>query len=152
MGLKVLLLFSLLASFLPVLAAAAELGALHGDDAFDAGSYGSYPVRTYMSTDVVSPRLNILRSSSLCRNDLYWVFSPRGSSVSEPGAMILDSAGNLIWTKGGYDQVYNLQVQEYMGEMYLTFWAGTDAVQGHGAGTYYMVSTSSLVSVSLCSN
>lgn len=150
MGLKVLFLYSLLVSLLPVLAAT-EVGALHGDDAFDAGSYGPYPIHTYMSTDVVSPLLNILKSSSLCRNDLYWVFSPRGSSVSEPGAMILDSAGNLIWTKGGYDQVYNLQVQEYMGEKYLTFWAGTDAVQGHGAGTYYMVSTCWLAFTSLYS-
>lgn len=92
-----------------------------------------------MSTDVVSPRLNMLRSSTLCRNDLYWVLSPRGRSISDPGPMILDSAGNLIWTKGGYDQVYNLQVQDLLGEKYLTFWAGTDAVQGHGAGSYYML-------------
>ncbi|KAG4027953.1 hypothetical protein MFRU_025g00200 [Monilinia fructicola] len=138
MGLKALL-FPLLTFLLPILTLAAEGGPAYHDDAFDAGSYGAYPVHNYMSTDVVSPRLNIVRTSSLCRNDLYWVFSPRGKSVSEPGAMILDSAGNLIWSKGGYDQVYNLQVQEYLGEKYLTFWAGTDAVQGHGAGVYYML-------------
>lgn len=131
--------FSFLTLLFPILAVA-EVGPLYGDAAFDAGNYGLYPVHTYMSTDVVSPRLNMLRSSSLCRNDLYWVFSPRGYAVDSPGAMILDSAGTLIWFKGGYDQIYNLQVQEYMGEKYLTFWAGTDAVQGHGAGVYYMVS------------
>ncbi|KAI7711914.1 hypothetical protein KC353_g8643, partial [Hortaea werneckii] len=32
----------------------------------------------------------------------------------------------------------NFAVQEYKGEPYLTFWAGNDAVGGHGAGTYYM--------------
>lgn len=140
MGLKVLSLVSLLTFLYTPILAVVEGGALYRDDAFDAGSYGPYPIHTYMSTDVVSPRLNILSSSPECRNDLYWVLSPRGRSVSEPGAMILDSGGNLIWAKSGYDQVYNLQVQEYMGENYLTFWAGTDAVQGHGAGSYYMVS------------
>ncbi|KAJ8064325.1 hypothetical protein OCU04_006670 [Sclerotinia nivalis] len=138
MGLEILSLFSLLTLLLPILTVA-EIGPFYGDDAFDAGSYGSYPIHTYMSTDVVSPRLNMLRSSTLCRNYLYWVLSPRGRSISDPGPMILDSAGNLIWTKGGYDQVYNLQVQDFLGEKYLTFWAGTDAVQGHGAGSYYML-------------
>ncbi|KAI9646394.1 hypothetical protein NHQ30_004386 [Ciborinia camelliae] len=143
MGLKVFSLCSIFPFLLTPILAVAEVGPLYGDDGFDAGSYGEYPVHTYMSTDVVSPRLNILRSSPLCRNDLYWVFSPRGRSVSEPGGMILDSEGTLIWSKGGYDQVYNLQVQEYLGEKYLTFWAGTDAVQGHGAGVYYMLKTDS---------
>lgn len=41
-------------------------------------------------------------------------------------------------------------VQEYRGEPYLTFWAGNDAVGGHGVGTYYMVNTLSIRSLSLC--
>lgn len=137
MGLKASSLFSLL-TFLFV-SVAAEYGPYYNDGAYDAGMYGTYPINTYMSTDVASPRLNILKSSEECRNDLYWVFSPRGRAVSEPSAMILDWEGNLVWTKSGYDQIYNLQVQEYAGEKFLTFWAGTDAVFGHGAGVYYMV-------------
>jgi hypothetical protein len=35
--------------------------------------------------------------------------------------------------------MYNLQAQEYKGNKYITFWAGNDAVGGHGAGKYYMV-------------
>lgn len=30
-------------------------------------------------------------------------------------------------------------VQKYKDSNYLTFWAGNDAVGGHGAGAYYMV-------------
>jgi hypothetical protein len=136
MGLSVLSLFFL--TFLCT-SIVAELGPYVNDDGYDAGSYGAYPINTYMSTDIASPRLNILRKSEECRNDLYWVFSPRGRAVSQPSAMIMDSDGNLVWTKSGYDQIYNLQVQTYRGEQYLTFWAGSDAVFGHGAGVYYMV-------------
>jgi hypothetical protein len=49
-------------------------------------------------------------------------------------------SGDFIWaSQHHYGQVYNFQVQQYKGEPYLTFWAGNDAVDGHGAGHYYMV-------------
>ncbi|PQE11991.1 arylsulfotransferase protein [Rutstroemia sp. NJR-2017a BVV2] len=136
MGLSVLSLFFL--AFLCT-SIVAELGPYVNDEGYDAGTYGVYPINTYMSTDIASPRVNILSKSEECRNDLYWVFSPRGRAVSQPSAMIMDSDGNLVWTKSGYDQIYNLQVQTYRGEQYLTFWAGSDAVFGHGAGVYYML-------------
>jgi hypothetical protein len=47
----------------------------------------------------------------------------------------------LVWTSGwDKKQIYNLMAQEYKGHKYITFWAGNDAVGGHGAGSYYMVS------------
>lgn len=50
------------------------------------------------------------------------------------------SSGDFVWTTDhSYGQVYNFQVQMYLGEPYLTFWAGDDAVDGHGSGSYYMV-------------
>lgn len=53
-------------------------------------------------------------------------------------------SGTLIWTTNQYyGQVYNLQVQEYKGKKYLTFWAGNDSVGGHGVGKYYMVCSQS---------
>lgn len=57
--------------------------------------------------------------------------------------MILDAKGSMIWSKhfdnqfGG--QAYDLKVQRYKGEDYLTFWLGDDRIRGHGAGEYYMV-------------
>lgn len=109
------------------------------DDAYDSTSYGLYPLQTYLSTSIASPRLNILQSSPECDTALLTIFSPRGSAV-QAAAMILDSDEHLVWTLSGYDQIYNILVQEYLGERYLTFWAGNDAVGGHGAGYYYMVS------------
>jgi hypothetical protein len=113
----------------------------HNDPAFDAAEYGVYPVQRYRSTNLVAPRLNVLQSSPECDSSLYTLFTPRGPLTSEPQATILDQDGHLIWTTSWQgQQIYNLMVQEYQGKNYLTFWAGNDAVGGHGAGIYYMVS------------
>jgi hypothetical protein len=117
----------------------ADIGTFISDNAYDAAAYGEFPVKTYMSTDIVSPKLNILQSSPECDDSLLTFITPRGGSVSEPSATILDQYGHLVWSLGGYEQIYNLMVQEYLGKQYLTFWAGNDAVGGHGAGYYYMV-------------
>ncbi|KAF4619067.1 hypothetical protein G7Y89_g14780 [Cudoniella acicularis] len=112
------------------------------DVEYDSGFYGNYPIQRYKSTQVTSPRVNILQSSPECSNDLLTMITQRGWSVAEPSATILDHDGHLVWTVGGYNQVYNLMVQEYQGDQYLTFWAGDDTVGGHGAGYYYMLDTS----------
>ncbi|KAG4435469.1 hypothetical protein IFR05_009041 [Cadophora sp. M221] len=122
--------------------AVADLEVYHNNPDFDAGNYGAYPIQKYNSTDIVSPRLNVLQSSSECEDELYTFLTPRGGATNEASAMILDSDGNLVWKLQGYNQIYNLLVQEYKGEQYLTFWAGNDAVGGHGAGFYYVLDTS----------
>ncbi|KAG4411521.1 hypothetical protein IFR04_015344 [Cadophora malorum] len=120
----------------------ADLEVYHNDPDFEAGNYGPYPVQTYNSTDIVSPHMNVLQWSSECDDGLYTFLTPRGGATHEASAMILDNNGNLVWKLEGYNQIYNLLVQEYKGEQYLTFWAGNDAVGGHGAGFYYMLDTS----------
>jgi hypothetical protein len=110
------------------------------DGEYEAGAYGESPTQKYKSTNIVSPHLNVLQWDSACDDGFYIMFTPRGGAVKEPGAMIMNSRGDLVWWKGGYNEVYNLQVQEWKGDHYLTFWAGDDTVGGHGAGFYYMVS------------
>lgn len=116
----------------------ADQDAFQNDEEYDASAYGLYPVEQYKTTDIISPRINLLQSDPKC-SDLYTMLTPRGGVVPEASAMILDRNGRLVWTVGGYNQIYNLLVQEYNGQQYLTFWAGNDAVGGHGAGFYYMV-------------
>ncbi|KAI4715950.1 hypothetical protein E4T48_07864 [Aureobasidium sp. EXF-10727] len=55
--------------------------------------------------------------------------------------MIVDSYGELIWAKSTEGQAYDLKVQEYRGQQYLTYWQGDDRVRGHGAGDFYMLNT-----------
>lgn len=113
------------------------------DPAIDNGTYGAYPLQKFKTSPVTAPRANFLTWSPECRDGLYHLLTPKGWSVSDPGPMILDQDGTLIWSQhysnqyGG--QAYNLQVQSYKGEDYLTFWLGDDTVRGHGAGTWYMV-------------
>ena len=109
----------------------------------DSGRHGSYPVHEFISTRLRAPQVNFLQWHPECDDGLYYFLTPRGWKVSDPGPMILDAAGNLIWSKhfdnkfGG--QAYDLKVQKYLGEDYLTFWLGDDTIRGHGAGSYYMV-------------
>ncbi|KAF2864268.1 hypothetical protein K470DRAFT_253934 [Piedraia hortae CBS 480.64] len=118
----------------------------HYNAAFDNGSYGYYPVRSYTTDDLISPRTNFRQWDPRCDDGRMYFISPRGWSLSLPGPMILDSRGDLVWSHhyenefGG--QAYNFMVQEYKGENYLTFWLGDDRVRGHGSGSYYMLNAS----------
>jgi hypothetical protein len=114
------------------------------DQAIDNGTYGYYPVREYTTeAGLTSPQTNFLQWSPECNDGSYYFITPRGWGIPNPGPMLLDERGNLIWAKhfandfGG--QAYDFKVQEYQGEKYLTFWTGDDRVRGHGSGSYYMV-------------
>lgn len=59
--------------------------------------------------------------------------------MAEPGGVILDAVGDLVWRQidqGGDTQ--DLRVQEYFGEKYLTFWVGEE-IGGRKQGSWFMV-------------
>lgn len=115
------------------------------DEALDNGTYGYFAVDNYVTApDIPSPKTNWLQWSPECNDGLYYFITPRGWGIERPGPMILDWKGDLVWTEhfgnefGG--QAYDLMVQRYQGQDFLTFWTGDDRVRGHGAGSYVMVS------------
>ncbi|WPG99977.1 Hypothetical protein R9X50_00280100 [Acrodontium crateriforme] len=117
------------------------------NEAVDNGTFGRYPVRTYATLDgITSPQINFLQWNDRCADGLSYFLTPRGLIIDSPGPMILDQYGELVWTKhfdndfGG--QAYDLRVQQYQGQDFLTFWLGDDRVRGHGAGSYYMLNAS----------
>jgi hypothetical protein len=121
------------------------------DPNVDSGVHGSYPVLSFHTTKAKAPRTNFQQRSPECvsnasRKEDYYFITPKGHKVASPGPMILDASGGLVWTEhfanefGG--QAYNLQVQEYQGESYLTFWLGDDRIRGHGDGYWYMLNSS----------
>jgi hypothetical protein len=120
----------------------ADLGAFQGSKDYDDNKFGSYPVEWFRTSEALAPRVNFAQRSSRCDDGMYTFLSPRGYSVGNPGPMILDANGTLIWTSHPAGQTYDLMVQQYQGEQYLTYWLGDDAVAGHGAGTYYMLDSS----------
>lgn len=118
------------------------------DRDIDNGSLGYYPSWTFMTEGEISaPRTNWLEWNQECDDGMYYFLTPRGYSLPEPGPMILDSRGELVWSNhfanewGG--QAYDLMVQHYQGQEYLTFWTGDDQIRGHGSGSYTMVSDDS---------
>lgn len=124
------------------------IGAVNGfptgssyDFGYEHNAYGAHPLTVFKSAEELEvPKLDMVQSSRACESSLYTLFTPRGGATNEAQATIVDSNGDLIWTSGWHgQQIYNLMVQEYRGEKYLTFWGGNDAVGGHGAGTIFMV-------------
>lgn len=105
------------------------------DAQIDNGKQGSYPLLpNFATSEVRAPRINFETWSPECDDGRYYFVTPRGWKVNKPGPMILDAAGNLIWSKhfdnefGG--QAYDFKVQSYRGEQVLTFWLGDDTVRG----------------------
>ncbi|KAK5407918.1 hypothetical protein LTR06_007661 [Exophiala xenobiotica] len=130
----------LILSFTALKLAYADLPAFSRSKSFDQGDYGNFVAQTYRSTSYSVPRLNVFEKGRSCRDDgLFVMLTLRGWSVPQPAPIIFDGHGGLVWTDPTYVQPYNLQVQTYRGERFLTFWAGDDGVKGHGSGFYYML-------------
>jgi hypothetical protein len=108
----------------------------------DTGIYGAYPHRQYISTDLTSPQANVVQSDDSCADGLV-LLSIGGQSVPGSGPMILDMAGNLVWSAPGQygDDTANTKIQPFQGHDYLTFWAG-EKLQESGLGSYYMLDSS----------
>jgi hypothetical protein len=123
------------------LRAAVELPPAFDDDYdYDQEAYGWHPTQKFRSIPVEVPKLNIIKTNPKCETSLYTMFTPRGDLTNLPQLTIMDHEGHLVYTiPWNGQQMYNLQVQEYKGEKYLTFWAGDDTVGGHGAGTIFML-------------
>ncbi|PYH89350.1 hypothetical protein BO71DRAFT_434883 [Aspergillus ellipticus CBS 707.79] len=132
----------------PIVAVAALLAPVWADQGpyfqsspFETGKLGAWPSETYRSSSAVGAAINYVEYSPDCLDGQKYFIAPRGKSVHKPGPMILDQDGHMIWTKN-YGQTYNLNVYQFKGQDYLTFWVGNDAVVGHGQGIYYMLDSS----------
>jgi hypothetical protein len=108
----------------------------------DKGIYGAYPLRKYVSTSLTSPQANVVKSDESCVDGLI-LLSVGGQSVEDDGPMILDMAGNLVWSAPGQygEASANTRIQRYRGQNLLTFWAG-EKLQESGLGSYYLLNSS----------
>ncbi|OJJ49593.1 hypothetical protein ASPZODRAFT_138978 [Penicilliopsis zonata CBS 506.65] len=122
--------------FLPLLASAKSWHSFW----YDLGLFGIHPTVSYESFDLQAPELNVIKSDPRCE-DGHILLTPRGMFYPEPGPLIFDNAGNLVWMENKYGMVMDLKVQHYKGRDYLTFWAGEDDGT-RGNGQYYMLDSS----------
>jgi hypothetical protein len=135
LGMLVLLVFH------PVLPVLAHDEAEYNSQEYERGQWGEYVTQTFVSSNVTAPKVNFAKAFTdpKCDDGSYLFIAPRGEKANT-SVCILDASGSLIWTTSDYaGQAYNLQVQEYKGKDYLTFWAGNNSIGGHGVGKYYMV-------------
>ncbi|KAL2821830.1 ASST-domain-containing protein [Aspergillus cavernicola] len=103
-----------------------------------------WPTKIYHSSSILGPTV-FFTSSIICNTDGEYTFlSPRGDGVSVRGPIIVDQEGELVWASDYHYQapVYNLDVQTYKGQDYITFWMGDADVAGHGDGAIYMLDAS----------
>ncbi|PYH97317.1 hypothetical protein BO71DRAFT_347415 [Aspergillus ellipticus CBS 707.79] len=104
---------------------------------YDLGLYGFGPSQGYVSFDYESPVVQISEWDSGC-DQRYTFFAPRGDSVAQPGPMILDSKGELVWMKHNWEVTQDFKVQRYQNTDYLTYWEGGET-EGRGYGSWYML-------------
>ena len=118
-------------------------------DAFDVDAweinYGFYPYRAFQSSDLEAPAVRRAVDTPACNDGLHTFITPRGYAVGKPGTAILDDKGDLVWGQITDGQAYDLAVQDFLGQKYISFWQGDDRVRGHGAGEYIMVRHTRLV-------
>ncbi|KAI0427557.1 Arylsulfotransferase-domain-containing protein [Xylaria sp. FL1042] len=110
---------------------------------YELGFYGLYPTTSFKSSELTAPLLNFPQWDEERCGDGYYLIAQKGKIVSDTGPTILDSHGELVWADDSYGVVFNLQIQTYKGENYITFWSSPEGSNhGYGRGTYYMLDSS----------
>lgn len=109
---------------------------------YERGELGQYPQVTYKTTRLSTPQIHTLKSSASCDTENHVLISPHAGKTEDNKIMMLDSKGNLVWFLQEKGSVHNVQVQQYKGKDFITYWIGDDENQfwKHGAGYYKMVS------------
>lgn len=108
---------------------------------YGLGFYGLAPSQRYESLESRAPSFEFPRWDARCSQD-YVFLGWRGHEVDEPGAVILDSQGELVWRQTGYEIDQNdVRPQMYRGERFLTF--QMDGPDGNETeGYWYMLDQS----------
>lgn len=105
---------------------------------YDSAVYGVYPRRHYASFNLTSPDSRVVKWDGRCDSDALVFLTLDGPSISHPSLLMLDMTGNLVWRSHAFGHPANLQLQSYLGQDYITFWAGKKLTES-GQGVYYML-------------
>ncbi|KAI1296411.1 Arylsulfotransferase-domain-containing protein [Xylaria venustula] len=110
---------------------------------YELGFYGLYPTTNFKSSELAAPLLKFPQWDEKKCGDGYYLIAQKGKIVSDTGPTILDSRGELVWADDSYGVVFNLQIQSYNDEDYITFWSSPEGSnRGYGRGSYYMLDSS----------
>lgn len=115
---------------------------LHSDLSwYGLGLHGLAPSAQYESFQARTPSFEFPRWDARCSQE-YVFLGWRGHEVEEPGAVILDNKGELVWRQTGSDIDQNdVRPQIYRGETFVTF--QMDGPNGNKSqGYWYMMDQS----------
>ncbi|KZN92485.1 hypothetical protein EN45_026430 [Penicillium chrysogenum] len=96
---------------------------------YSEATLGAWPHQAYRSSPAVVPLLNIQKDHPTCHDnkDHLLLMAPRGTEVSNPGPMILDTYGGLVWNEPvRYGKTWAVDVRFLDDEPYISLWASKD--------------------------
>jgi hypothetical protein len=105
---------------------------------YETGALGPYPQVKYVSTKATSPLIHVAKWSEDCDVQSKVFISPHGNRVPDNKLYMLDHRGNLLWHHQEKGSIHNIQVQNYHGDNFITYWVGDDEIPGYGAGSGYI--------------
>lgn len=129
-----------LSACLSILGVLAAPSAVIDWEAYERGHQGDYPQQTFESTTISAPVVHVEKWHSSCDSSSHVLLTPHGDRIRDNKALILDNQGRLVWHRQERGAVHTLQVQQYKGNHYLTYWVGDDQYWGFGRGYVKMVS------------
>jgi hypothetical protein len=96
------------------------------------------PARHFRSQPDLRPPVVEVRAAPREDADDYLFLAPKGETLVQQGAMILDERGELVWFRPTPREVIDFRVQRYDGRPVLTWWTGKND-RGVGAGHFVIV-------------
>lgn len=92
--------------------------------AYEHGDLGVFPQVRYQTVRTTSPlvHVNACNATRPCDPSGYVFLSPHGDQFADNKALMLDSKGDLVWFAEEKGAVHNVQVQQYRGSDYITYW------------------------------
>jgi len=109
---------------------------------YNNGTYGALPNRTYISSILESPiwQVNTWKPEMIDHNARHVIMSfAEAGEMSGPKIFSAKDL-SLVYSFPTDEDTSNAMIQQYNGEDYLTYWAGTgSAATGDGQGSCYFL-------------
>ncbi|KAK7037526.1 hypothetical protein VNI00_011018 [Paramarasmius palmivorus] len=127
---------SLLLSSLVSLACA-ERAFIENSD-YESGALGPSPAQSFQSTGFQPVQWNVVNegdSTASKQDSSGMIFmAPRGTSVAQPGGVISNQDGTMVWSASDFGESMTFHKVTYKNKDHLLLWTGEFSLSGYGFG------------------
>ncbi|KAK7047094.1 hypothetical protein VNI00_006758 [Paramarasmius palmivorus] len=108
---------------------------------YTAGVLGIAPFQSYFSSDYTPAAWNFVIPRNRTRRVTpgYLFTAPRGTGITQYGAVIYDQDGTMVWNGNEHGEAMAFQVVTYMGEPHISMWQGDWTGEGIGIGYHVLL-------------